>query len=374
MIKPLLAFALILSFVAPASAQVPTRIKGLISKRIATGISYNSDGLLQQRGTAWCRDGRFVDASVLPERREIRLVCAKYQSDPESRVYAEVLDADAKVTATVPIRSSGTTDATYDHVAWIERGRSDPIPVTWDHYRARVWDKKGNPVDLTVTDGVSDIATISDKNGGPLLVIAHQWGENGLEAFRQDGTRAWAASVPYEVRRLESTSLDGKPLLAAWHSVGRLTFVDARGKVREQTLPGGNSDRLLLEDGKTPRMLVLDNGAGSKREALSVFEARKGKDGRTWEKTETRDLGPVTITGWTLVRLAKSEAPRTAVGTSNGWVFLFDEKGATLDSVKFLSPVRRLQSADLDGDGAEELVAILDGGSQSVVVFSAKKP
>lgn len=377
MIKPLLAFALILS-ASPASAQVVSRVKRLVAPKVPAlwePAFGRSEGLLRQRGTAWCDDGRFVDASVLPERREIRVVCASYGAPPEERTSVRVFDADARLKASAVIRSSGTTEATQSFVAWIERGKPEPVPVTWDTYRARVWDKKGNPVDLTVKDGVSDVAPISDKNGGPLLVIAHPWGENGLEAFRQDGSRAWATPSPYEVRGLEPVRLDGKPLLAAWHSVGRVTFVDARGKAYDHALPGGNSDRLMLEDGKNPRLFALDNGAGSKRESLIVMERRKDADGRRWEKTGEYDLGPVTITGWTMATLNKSEPARIAVGTSNGWVFLLDDKGTTLDSAKFRSPVRRLQAADLDGDGGDELVAVFDGASQNVVVFSAaKKP
>ena len=58
------------------------------------------------------------------------------------------------------------------------------------------------------------------------------------------------------------------------------------------------------------------------------------------------------------------------MGTSNGWVFLLNAEGKPVASRKFRSPVRSLTAADLDGDGRDELVVVLDGSSLNVTVFS----
>lgn len=352
---------------APLSAQMIAR-----KIRPLGGGGFQPEGVLRERGMGWCEHGSFVDASVLPERREIRLVCSVYARDGQG-LEAQVLDADAKTVATVAIRSTATYDSPFPHMLWLERGKAEPLPAAWDYYRARVWNDKGEPVDLKVENGVTAAAALSAKDGGPLLVLASGRGENGLEAYRPDGKRAWGTPDVAEVRGLEAVRLDGKPALAAWHSIARVALVDARGKIRERILAEGNSDRLMLEDGKEPRALVLDSGAGSKRETMRTMVRRKTKDGPRWEKTASADLGFVTVTGWTAARFAKG-ASVPVVGTSNGWVFVLGEDGAPAATRKFLSPVRRLTAADLDGDGRDELVVILDGASQNVVIFSPAAP
>lgn len=359
--------ALAVLLAAPLSAQM------VVSKIRPFGMADSeSDGALRQRGMGWCEHGTFVDASVLPERREIRLVCSIYTREGE-RLEAQVLDADARTVATVPIRSSGTAESPFPHMLWLERGKAEPLPAAWDYWRARVWNEKGEPVDLKVEHGVTGAAALSAKDGGPFLVLANDRGENGLEAYRPDGKRAWATPDLVEARKLEAVRFDGRAALAAWHSIGRVALVDARGKVRERILAEGNSDRLMLDDGKEPRAFVLDSGAGSKREAMRTLERRKTKDGPRWEKTASADLGFVTVTGWTLARFSAGK-PVPVVGTSNGWVLLLGEDGTPAYTRKFLSPVRRLTAADLDGDGRDELVVVLDGASQNVVVLSPAAP
>lgn len=362
--RPLiLAAALLLS--APLHAQMISKIRV-----VGGGHGFEPEGSFTDRGSAWCGNGRFVDASVLPARREIRLVCSLYDRDGgRDKIEVQLLNADAKLSGTAKLVSTSTLGTVFDNVAWIERGKSEPLAVTWNSYQARVWDEKGQDHDLK-TDGITAATTLGSKDGGPLFVVSHGWGANGVEAFRPDGRSAWATPEPAEVRGLESVRLDGKAALAAWYSVGRLALLDGSGKVRERVLPEGNSDRLMVEDGKEPRLFVLDSGANSGRERVKILSGRKDKGARVWTRTGGADLGPITVTAWTSGRFAPNGGVRAVVGTSNGWVFVLGEDGSPVASRKFLSPVHRLAAADLDGDGRDELVMILSGASENVYVAS----
>lgn len=359
---------------ASAAAQI-LALPGPALKKIGliSGHQWDPASSFQERGTGWCEHGSFVDGAVLAARKEIRLACSDYGSAgaPAERGYkTHILDADARPVSEEPLASTGTAEAVFQNVGWLERGKAAPLAVTWDFYRARTWNEKGSAVDLPVTDGVSSLALLSAKEGGPMIVVGHGYGEKGLDAYRPDGKRLWSSADATDVQRLSAARLDGRPVLAVWHGVGRLALLGPDGKVRERLLVGGNSDRMLLVDGKEPRLYAFDSGAGSKRETLRILTGRKGKEGRVWEQTGTADLGPITITAYVLGRFERGGEERVLVGTNNGWVFLLDASGRTVASRKFLSPVRSLTATDLDGDGRDELVVILDGASQNVVVFS----
>ncbi|MBI2387794.1 MAG: hypothetical protein HYV14_17550 [Elusimicrobia bacterium] len=366
----LLAAATVLSASAAAQVVAPRFARGMKIRPLG-GYAWEPASSFKDRGMGWCENGAFVDAAVLPSRGEIRLVCSDYDDNTGKKFFfTQVLDADAKTVSQERFPDAGPLDAVHKEVGWLERGRAAPLPVTWDYSRLRVWNEKGGVVDIPVKDGVSGAALIGSKDGGPLIVVGHAYGENGLEAFRPNGKRAWSTADPADVRELSTARLDGRPVLAAWHSTSRLTFLDASGKVRERLSLGGNADRMLLDDVREPRLYTLDSKAGSSRETLLIQLGRKGKEGRRWESVASADLGPITITGYTLARFVPGAERRLVVGTSNGWVFLLDSSGKAVASRKFLSPVGSLSAADLDGDGRDELVVVIDGASENVVVFS----
>jgi len=367
--KTLALLAALSALPLSASAQVVKMVRFAKIGPLGGG-GFEPAGTMRERGSGWCEHGNFIDADLLPERREVRVLCKPYDAGEGSRVEVQVLDADARTVATKVLVSTNTGDLVFPSTIWLERGKAEPLLATWNHFQARVWNEKGQPVDLPTKDGIGGLAGFSAKDGGPLVVVARPYGEKGLEAFRPDGRRAWAIADLIEVRGLEPARLDGRAVAAAWHSIGRIAFVDASGKIRERALPGGNSDRLMLDDGKEPRLYALDSGAGSKRETLGIWTAVKDKDGRRWEKTGVADLGPVTITGWTLARFTAGSPSRVVVGTSNGWVFILDGSGAPVATRKFRSPVKKLSASDLDGDGRDELVVVIDGASENAVIFS----
>ena len=109
--------------------------------------------------------------------------------------------------------------------------------------------------------------------------------------------------------------------------------------------------------------------AGSSHEILTVHLRSKGKDPH-WEPTATANLGPITITAQALGRFVPGEPRRLVIGTSNGWLFLLDSAGRAAAERKFLSPVRSLTAIDLDRDGRDELVVVLGGASENVLIFS----
>lgn len=365
----LLAAAALLA--APAAAQVEApRFARVMKIRPLGGFSWTPASAFKARGMGWCESGAFVDAAVLPSRKEIRLVCSDFDDSGRRFLYTQVLDADAKTVSEERFPNAERLDPAPRKVGWLERGKAAPLPVTWDHTELRVWGDRGRVLNIPVKDGISGAAMVSSKDGGPLIVVSHAYGEHGLEAIRPDGTRAWATADPADVRDVSAARLDGRPVLAAWHSVARLTFLDVSGKVRERLSLGGNSDRMILDDGREPRLYTLDSKAGSSRETLLVQARRKGKEGRRWDSETSADLGPITITAYALGRFVPGAARRLVVGTSNGWVFLLDPAGAAVASRKFLSPVSSLSAADLDGDGRDELVVVIDGASENVVVFS----
>lgn len=369
--KRLALLAAVTALSASASAQVlaPRFVRGMKIRPLG-GYAWEPEASFKNRGMGWCENGTFVDAAVLPSRKEIRLVCSDYDDSGKRFLVTLVLDADAKTVSQERFPDAGPLDASPKKVVWLERGKAAPLPVTWDYSRLRVWDGKGGVVNIPVKDGVSGAAAMGPKDGGPLIVVSHAYGENGLEAFRPNGKRAWNTADPADVRELSAARLDGRPVLAAWHSTSRLTFLDASGKVRERLSLGGNSDRMLLDDSPEPRLYTFDSKAGSGRETLLIQLGRKGKEGRRWESVASADLGPITITGYTLGRFVPGAERRLVVGTSNGWVFLLDSSGKPVASRKFLSPVSALAAADLDGDGRDELVVVIDGASENVVVFS----
>ncbi len=352
----------------PAAAQILAH-PGLAEKihPMTSGHLWEPASAFMERGVAWCAKGSFVDASVLPGRKEIRLVCADFGSRGHT---TQVLDADAKLLFAAPLASTDTADAIFQNVAWLERGKAAPLPVTWDFYRLRTWNDKGAVVDIPVKDGVAAVALLGSKEGGPAIVVGHMYGEKGFDAYRPDGKLLWSSADTTDVRELSVVRLGGRPALAALHAVSRLALLGTDGKVKERLLLGGNSDRVLLDDGKEPRLYAFDSGAGSKRESLNIFTAVRSKEGRRWESPSPVDLGPITITGRALGRFDAGKPPRLVVGTSNGWVFLLDAAGKPVASCKFRSPVRSLTAADLDGDGRDELVVVLDGESLNVTVFS----
>lgn len=357
---------------APAAAQrlsspaMATKI-GLIS-----GHQWEPASSFEERGTGWCEKGSFVDAGVLPVRKEIRLVCSGYGHPGKNAYMTQILNVDARPVSVEPLAEAGTPEAVYQNVAWLERGKSAPLPVTWDFFRLRTWNDQGGIVDIPVKDGISALAVLGAKDGGPMIVVGHGYGENGLDAFRPDGKHLWSAADPADLHELSAVRLGGRPALAAVHAVSRLALIGTDGKVRERLLLGGNADRVLLDDGKEPRLYAFDSGAGSKRESLMILAPLKTKEGRRWQSAVPVDLGPITVTARALGRFDAGKPLRLVVGTSNGWVFLLDAAGKTAASRKFLSPVRSLTAADLDGDGRDELVVILDGASQNVVVFSPR--
>lgn len=365
----LLAAAVFLSVSAAAQVVAPRLARGMKIRPLG-GFAWEPAQSFKERGMGWCENGTFVDASVLPSRKEIRLVCSDYDDAGKRVFFTQVLDADAKTVSQERFPDAGPLDGMRKKVGWLERGKAAPLPVTWDYSRLRVWDEKGGVVDIPVKDGVSGAVLVASKDGGPLIVVSHAYGENGLEAFRPNGKRAWSTADPADVRELSAARLDGRPVLAAWHSTSRLTFLDVNGKVRERLSLGGNTDRMLLDDGPEPRLYTLDSRAGSSRETLLIQFGRKGKEGRRWEGVASADLGPITITGYALGRFVPGAERRLVVGTNNGWVFLLDTSGKAVASRKFLSPVSGLSAADLDGDGRDELVVVIDGASENVVVFS----
>lgn len=355
---------------APSAAQVLAPARAMKIRPLTSGRPWEPAASFKEIGTAWCENGAFVDAAVLPARKEIRIVCSDYGSAGKRAFSTQILDAGMRPVSVMPLVSPDSLDAVFENVAWLERGKSEPLPVTWNSYRLRTWNEKGAAVDIAVKDGVSALAVLGAKDGGPLIVVGHGYGENGLEAFRPDGKRVWNTADPADVRGLTLARLDGRPMLAAWHSTSRLALLGVDGKVRERLTFGSNADRMMLDDTKEPRLYTLDSRAGSSRETLLIQLGRKGKEGRRWEAITSADLGPITITGYTLGSFVPGQGRRVVVGTSNGWVFLLDASGKPVASRKFLSPVRRLTAADLDGDGRDELAVILDGASQNVIVFS----
>lgn len=355
-----------------AAAQIvaPMRMMRAMKIRPLGGYAWEPASSFRYRGMGWCENGTFVDAAVLPARKEIRLVCSDFDDAGKKTFSAQVLDADAKLLSEAPLASTGPLEAVYQNVAWLERGKAAPLPVTWDSYRLRVWNEKGGVVDVPVKDGISSLAVLGSREGGPLIVVGHAYGEHGLEAFRPDGKRLWATADPADVRGLSVERLDGRPALAASHSTSRLALLGVDGKVRERMMLGGNADRMLLDDGKEPRLYALDSQAGSSRETLLTQLRRKDKEGVRWETVASSDLGPITITAYALGRFVPGQERRVVVGTSNGWVFLLDAAGKPVAARKFLSPVHALSAADLDGDGRAELVVVLEGASENVLIFS----
>lgn len=319
------------------------------------GHSWEPD-VFRERGGGWCEHGPFHDAGVAPGGKELRLVCTRYGDEGRPLRETQVLDADGRL-----LRLEPYGPEPLERIVWLGRGKGRPLPVSWDRYRARADDRE-----LQVEHGLEGVAVVGKDEGGPLIVAGYGFGEKGLEAFRPDGTAAWSLPEPSEVRGVSVIRLDGKPRLAVWHGLARLAILDMKGKVLERVLFEGNADRLFARDGKEPRLYALDSGAGSKRETLLIMKPVKEKGGRRWESAGKADLGPLTVTAWT----AGSYGP--VVGTLDGWIFLLDEAGAVAASTKFRSAVRRLEASDLDGDGKDELVVVLEGASQNVVVFSPK--
>lgn len=367
---PMSRLALLLAAaLLPAGAAAQVRMTRVMKIRPIGGHEWEPSTSFKFRGSGWCENGSFIDAAVLPARREIRLVCSDYDDSGRKTFSAQALDADAKLLGTTPLTSTGALDAVYQRVAWLDRGRSAPLAVTWDYSRLRIFNEKGAGSDVPVKDGVAAVAVLGADQGGPLIAVAHSYGESGVEAFRPDGKRLWRTADPVDVRGLSAARLDGRPVLAVWHSTSRLALLGPDGKVRERLLLGGNSDRMAIDDGKEPRLYVLDSKAGSTHEKLTLHLRSKGKEPR-WEPAASANLGPITITAQALGRFVPGESRRLVIGTSNGWVFLLDSAGRAAAERKFLSPVRSLTAADLDRDGRDELVVILDGASENVLIFS----
>lgn len=314
-------------------------------------------------GMGWCENGRFVDAGVLPGRREIRLACAGY-GDQAQGLDVQVLDAQARAV------SREAVPGRFERVGWLGRRNSPPLAVAWDWTKVSIFDEKGGVGKISATGGFSSVAWLGQEDGGPLVAVGHYSGAAGVSAYLPDGKPAWETAEVYDVRNLAAARLRGKPVFLALHGMGRLAFLDASGRVVSRAALGGNIDRVLLDDAAAPRLYAFDSHAEHARESVIIFEGRR--QGRTWEweRRGSVDLGPVTITAYALGDFDGSGRRTPVVGTSNGWIFALDRDGAPTAELKLLSPIQALAAADLQGDKADELVAVIAGASENVLVFA----
>lgn len=230
---------------------------------------------------------------------------------------------------------------------------------------ARLWDFRVESM------RPESFALLRRKRKAALLVAAYGYGEAALRAVDEKGALAWVYQEIERANSLGGARLDGEDMVWASNGTGRFAFVDSRGKTRERLQAEGNSDRLLVA-GPSGRetAFAIDSGAGSRRERLWVYQREKAG---VWKKLTSADLGPVTVTAWTVGDFDGDGSSEPVVGTDNGWIFVLDGAGRTVSETRHRGKVFRLAAADLDGDGRSELVAGVLGSTTNVLVYGRPK-
>ncbi len=257
---------------------------------------------------------------------------------------------------------------------WDDSGKI-PLFAGSDDFRLWQFSPGSQPVELAVPEmRAEEFTPVPKEHGGPLLVAAYQYGAAGLRAFKPGGKVAW--ELP-ELERISTVRLDFaglRPVLAAADGTGKISVAGVQGRILERFQAGGNLDRVLYDQDSEGQWLYgLDSRAGSWKETLKIFRADRGRSPgeRDWREAGSHDLGPITVTAWTLGGF--DAGPRKLVlGTSNGWVLVLDRAGRLVTEARFRGKIVSLLSRDLDRDRKEELIIGVEGFSGNLFVFGRK--
>ena len=202
-----------------------------------------------------------------------------------------------------------------------------------------------------------------DGDGRGALVIGS--GVRGtVAAFAADGRRLWMREGLGEIYGLAGTS----KFVAVFSSAG-VVILNGKGHAtmsfKDETMP--ERGVFLSPQGSAVLLAHVGSNSGMSRERLRISRI----DGLTRTVMAEAEIGPTRVVAMIAPDLNGDGRKDLALGTENGWVFLYDEHAQFWGEKRHFGQVPHLAAGDINGDDWDELIVGMRGNSSRVYAYGA---
>ena len=240
-------------------------------------------------------------------------------------------------------------------------GQKVLLAKSGDSYR--VMDADGRPV--WKAEVAADQALLADLGGDGRGELVISTGSRGaVAALAADGSRLWGVAGFGEIYGLAAAAR----AVAVFCSSG-VVILDGGGReimrFQDDTMP----ERGVFLTPQDSALLLAHAGSnlGTSRERLRISRI----EGMARSVQAEVEIGPTRVVAMIAPDLNGDGRRDLALGTENGWVFLYDEHAQLWGEKRHFGRVPSLAAGDINGDGWEELVAGMRGNTSRVYAYGA---
>ena len=240
-------------------------------------------------------------------------------------------------------------------------GQKVLLAKSGDSYR--VMDADGRPV--WKAEVAADQALLADLGGDGRGELVISTGSRGaVAALAADGSRLWGVAGFGEIYGLAAAAR----AVAVFCSSG-VVILDGGGReimrFQDDTMP----ERGVFLTPQDSALLLAHAGSnlGTSRERLRISRI----EGSVRIVQAEAEIGPTRVTAMIAPDLNGDGRKDIALGTENGWTFLYDEHAQLWGEKRHFAPIPYLASGDINGDGWEELMTGMRGNASRVYAYGA---
>ena len=240
-------------------------------------------------------------------------------------------------------------------------GQKVLLAKSGDSYR--VMDADGQPVwKAEVAAGQALLADLGGNGRGELVISTGA--RSAVAALAADGSRLWAVAGFGEVYGLAAAAR----VVAVFCSSG-VVILDGGGREIMRFLDDTMPERGVFLTSQDSSLLLAHAGSnfGTSRERLRISRI----EGSVRIVQAEAEIGPTRVTAMIAPDLNGDGRKDIALGTENGWTFLYDEHAQLWGEKRHFAPIPYLASGDINGDGWEELLTGMRGNASRVYAYGA---
>ena len=250
----------------------------------------------------------------------------------------------------------------------------DAVLLAHEMYRVQVLSWDGRPLWATEKTGAQFAAADLDGDRRPELLAAGGYtGE--VAAYDREGKPLWTRADMGHISDLAGGRFllgpaDGVAVLTAGPRESGVTLLDSKGKTLASLaepcapLAGTGLDR----KGGTALLAILCSGHGAERLRLKLLEAAEGALRVVGENV----LGWSELSALRAADLDGDGADELVLGTTAGWVLVYSNRGEWLSERHWFGRITDLAAGDVDGDGREEVVVGVGGHEPAVYLVQVE--